>query len=79
MEAKLLKDGKPLPAKEVEIIVGDDKITYKIKKPSRDQSGVYQIKVGNGQGEEIKDVNIIMQGNKQRMMKKRKTYKQESE
>ena len=56
-----MKDGKALPLKDVEVIVGEDKITYKIKKPTRDQSGVYQLKIGNGQGEEIKDVNIVMQ------------------
>lgn len=62
VEAKLMKDGKALPLKDVEIVVGEDKITYKIKKPQRESSGVYQIKIGNNQGEEVKDVNIIMQG-----------------
>lgn len=62
VEAKLMKDGKQLPLKDVEIIVGEDKITYKIKKPQRELSGIYQIKIGNSQGEEVKDVNIVMQG-----------------
>jgi len=62
VEAKLMKDGKALPLKDVEIIVGEDKITYKIKKPQRESSGIYQIKIGNNQGEEMKDVNIVMQG-----------------
>lgn len=62
VEAKLMKDGKALPLKDVEIIVGEDKITYKIKKPQRESSGIYQIKIGNNQGEEVKDVNIVMQG-----------------
>lgn len=62
VEAKLMKDGKALPLKDVEIVVGEDKITYKIKKPQRESSGIYQIKIGNNQGEEVKDVNIIMQG-----------------
>lgn len=57
-----MKDGKALPLKDVEIVVGEDKITFKIKKPSRDQSGVYQVKIGNNQGEEVNDVNINMQG-----------------
>lgn len=57
-----MKDGKALPLKDVEIIVGEDKVTYKIKKPQRESSGVYQIKIGNNQGEEVKDVNIVMQG-----------------
>ena len=62
VEAKLLKDGKPLPLKDVEVVVGEDKITFKIKKPQHDQTGVYQLKIGNGQGEEVKDVFINMQG-----------------
>lgn len=62
VEAKLMKDGKPLPLKDVEIVVGEDKITFKIKKPSHDQSGIYQVKIGNSQGEEVRDVNINMQG-----------------
>lgn len=62
VEAKLMKDGKVLPLKDVEVVVGEDKITYKIKKPQRELSGVYQIKIGNNQGEEVKDVNIVMQG-----------------
>lgn len=56
-----MKDGKVMSPKDVEIIVGEDKITYKIKKPVRDQSGVYQLKISNGQGEEVTDVNIVMQ------------------
>lgn len=62
VEAKLLKDGKALPLKDVEIVVGEDKITFKIKKPSHDQSGIYQVKISNNQGEEVKDVNVNMQG-----------------
>lgn len=56
-----MKDGKVLPLKDVEVVVGEDKITYRIKKPTREQSGIYQVKISNGQGEEIKDVNIVMQ------------------
>ncbi|KAH8384331.1 hypothetical protein KR093_001928, partial [Drosophila rubida] len=61
IEAKLIKDGKPLPIKDVEVAVTDDKVTFKIKKPSRDLSGPYQIKIANGQGEDTKNVNIICQ------------------
>lgn len=61
VEAKLVKDGKPLPVKDLEVVVNDDKVRFKIKKPTRDQSGPYQIKLSNGQGEEVKDVQIIMQ------------------
>ncbi|XP_055326293.1 twitchin-like, partial [Sitodiplosis mosellana] len=57
--AALLKDGKPL--KDVEVQVKDDKVLFTIKKPTRDQSGPYQIKLSNGQGEDVKDVKITMQ------------------
>lgn len=62
IEAKLAKDGKPLPLKEVEVVVSDDKVTYTIKKPARNLSGKYQIRISNGQGEAVKDININMQG-----------------
>lgn len=61
IEAKLIKDGKVLPIKEVDVLIGDDKITFKIKKPARELSGPYQIRLANGQGEDVKDVKIIMQ------------------
>lgn len=41
--------------------VKDDKVIFKIKKPTRDQSGAYQLKLSNGQGDDVKDVNITMQ------------------
>jgi len=63
VEAKLIKDGKVLPLKEVEVIVAEDKATFKYKKPARNLSGVYQLKISNAQGEDTKNVNIIMQGN----------------
>lgn len=75
VEAKLLKDGKALPLKDVEIVVGEDKITFKIKKPSRDQSGVYQVKISNNQGEEVNDVNINMQGKKRFTSSRRSSHR----
>jgi len=57
-----LKDGKPLTAKDVEVIVHDDKIVFNIKKPAHALSGKYQIKLKNDQGEDVKDVNVNMQG-----------------
>lgn len=50
-----------MPVKDVEVAVTDDKVTFKLKKPSREFSGPYQIKISNGQGEDTKDVNIICQ------------------
>lgn len=39
----------------------DGKVVFRIKRPTRDQSGPYQIKLSNAQGEDVKDVNITMQ------------------
>lgn len=61
---KILKDGKPLTSKDVDINVLDDKVTFTFKKPAHDQSGKYQIKLSNEQGEDTKEININMQGNK---------------
>lgn len=60
VEAKLIKDGKPL--KEVEVSVTDEKIVFTVRKPARGLSGKYQIKLSNGQGEDSKDIHINMQG-----------------
>jgi hypothetical protein len=62
VEAKLVKDGKALPLKEVEIIVSDDKATFKFKKPVRNLSGAYQLKLSNSQGEDVRNIKINMQG-----------------
>lgn len=61
VEAKLIKDGKVLSPKDVDVVVADDKIKFKIKKPARELSGPYQIKLSNGQGEDVKDCTINMQ------------------
>lgn len=61
MDAKLLKDGKPLSPKEVEVKVMDKKVVYTIKKPSRDQTGKYTIKMSNKAGASTKEVKINMQ------------------
>jgi len=62
VEAKLVKDGKAWPLKEVDIVVGEEKVTYKIKKPARNLSGDYEIKLSNAQGESTKVIPINMQG-----------------
>ncbi|KAM3957310.1 projectin protein bent isoform 8-T9 [Aphomia sociella] len=61
IEAKLWKDGKALPVKEVEAVVEQEKVLFKIKKPTREGSGKYQIKLSNAQGEDAKNVTINMQ------------------
>ena len=62
VEAKLLKDGKAIGVKDVEIIVQDDKVVMKLKKPTRSVSGPYQIKLSNAQGESTKEVEFNIQG-----------------
>jgi predicted phage tail protein len=55
-----MKDGKPLPVKDCEVQVTDNKVIFKIKKPARGLSGPYQVRLANGQGEDVKDVQITM-------------------
>lgn len=57
----MVKNDKVLGTKDVDVVVQEDKVIFKIKKPTREQSGAYQIKLSNGQGEDVKDCNIIMQ------------------
>lgn len=47
--------------KDVDVNVLDKKVVYTIKKPSRDQSGKYTIRMSNKAGESTKDVKINMQ------------------
>lgn len=42
-------------------MVEQEKILFKIKKPTREGTGKYQIKLSNAQGEDSKDVHINMQ------------------
>lgn len=63
IDAKILKDGKPLTAKDVEAVVHDDKVVFNIRKPAHALSGNYQIQLKNDQGQDTKDVHINMQGN----------------
>lgn len=62
IEGKLLKDGKALGVKEMETIVTEEKVTFKLKKTLRAMSGTYQIKLSNAQGDSIKDVFVNIQG-----------------
>lgn len=61
LEAKIVKDGKALGPKDVDIVIGDNKVSYKFKKPTREMSGPYEIKLSNGQGEDTKPVQVTMQ------------------
>lgn len=59
---KIFKDGKQLTSKDVTVNVTDDKVTFTFTKPTHNQTGKYQIKLSNEQGEDTQDVNINMQG-----------------
>lgn len=61
MEAKLLKNGKPIPAKDIEISVQEKIVKFTIKKPAREDAGRFTIKMFNGAGVSSKDVNLNMQ------------------
>lgn len=74
IEAKLVKDGKPLPLKEVEVVTHEDKITFTVKKPARGLTGKYQIKISNAQGEDVKDITINMQGEIYNLLLKERSY-----
>ena len=63
VQAKLVKDGKALSNKDVEIVVQDDKVVIKLKKPLRENIGKYEIKLTNAQGESTKEVVLNIQGN----------------
>ena len=51
-----------LQLKEVEVVVLEDRIDFKYKKPARELSGQYQLRVSNAQGEDVKDIFINFQG-----------------
>ena len=62
VDAKLAKDGKNLNVpKDIEVSVQEKCVVYTIKKPSRDLSGKYTIKMSNAAGTSTKDVHINMQ------------------
>lgn len=47
--------------KDVEVSVQEKQVVYTIKKPSRDQTGKYTIKMTNAAGASTKEVHINMQ------------------
>lgn len=61
MEGKLIHAGKVLQLKEVEVVVLDDRVDFKYKKPGRELSGNYTIKISNAQGEDTREIFINFQ------------------
>lgn len=61
VEGKLIHNGKVLQLKEVEVVVLDDRVDFKYKKPARELSGNYTIKLSNSQGEDTREVFINFQ------------------
>jgi len=61
VEGKLIHNGKVLQLKEVEVVVLEDRVDFKYKKPARELSGKYTIKISNAQGEDTREVFINFQ------------------
>lgn len=61
VQAKILgPDGKPLGKSDCEIVVKDDKVIIKIKKPSRAMSGPYKVTIENAQGSVESPIKLNM-------------------
>lgn len=61
VQAKIVgPDGKQLGKGDAEIIIRDDKVIIKLKKPSRDMSGPYKITIENAQGSVESPVRLNM-------------------
>lgn len=58
--AKLLKNGQPVNPKDIEVQVKPDKVVLYLKNPVREQTDKYQFKLGNDEGENVKDLNITV-------------------
>ncbi|ODM93780.1 Twitchin [Orchesella cincta] len=61
VEGKLIHNGKVLQLKEVEVVVLEDRVDFKYKKPARELSGKYTIKISNSQGEDTREVFLNFQ------------------
>jgi Fibronectin type III domain/Immunoglobulin I-set domain/Immunoglobulin domain len=53
-------DGKPLGKSDCEVIIKDDKVIFKIKKPSRAMSGPYKTTIENAQGSVDSPIKLNM-------------------
>jgi Fibronectin type III domain/Immunoglobulin I-set domain len=61
VQAKIVgPDGKPLGKNDVEIVVKDDKVIIKFKKPTREMSGPYKITIENAQGAVESPIKVTM-------------------
>lgn len=56
--AKLLRNGKPVLSKDVDVAIRQDKIVLTFKRTTRDNADQYQILIGNAEGDAKKDINI---------------------
>lgn len=61
VQAKIIgPDGKPLGKNDCEIVVKDDKVIIKLKKPTRAMSGPYKITIENAQGSVESPIKLNM-------------------
>ncbi|UYV79450.1 unc-22 [Cordylochernes scorpioides] len=56
--AKLKRNGQPVPMKDCEIKILNDKVIIIMKRPSRELSGKYDFVIGNSQGEAVEPINF---------------------
>lgn len=56
--SKLLRNGKPVMAKDIEVVVKSDKVVITFKKPPREASGDYELCLGNATGEDKMKLNF---------------------
>lgn len=60
--AKLLRNGQPVPTKDVEVVVKNDVVLVTFRKPVRESSGPYEFALSNSQGETKLPLNINILG-----------------
>ena len=61
VQAKIIgPDGKQLGKSDVEIVIKDDKVIIKLKKPSREMSGPYKVTIENAQGSVESPIKLNM-------------------
>ncbi|GBN75720.1 Twitchin [Araneus ventricosus] len=56
--SKLLRNGKPIMAKDIEVVVKNDKVVITFRKPPREASGDYELCLGNATGEDKMKLNF---------------------
>lgn len=61
--AKLTRNGQPVTAKEVDIVMKDEKVIITFRKAIRGQTAKYGFSLTNSQGEATCELDLNIQGN----------------